>query len=171
MNKTKEPKQLKIQPETEEQKLEKYKGFELKTNNYKLDEVVSALQKSIRRCDELMASYWAFELNDSGYWRYCFRRLQVIAGEDVGMANPESMILVSSTFSSLLAQDRVKKIIQVDNNVLGFVVAYLARSPKSRHIDNLGGVILKRKEKGWKPKIPEYALDMHTDKGKEIALS
>ena len=59
MNKTKEPKQLKIQPETEEQKLEKYKGFELKTNNYKLDEVVSALQKSIRRCDELMASYWA----------------------------------------------------------------------------------------------------------------
>ncbi len=155
--------------ESEEQKVEKYKGFELKTKNgYKLDEVVSALQKTIRRSDELMASYWAFELNDSGFWRYCFRRLQVICGEDVALANPEAMILVSSTYSSLLAQDRVKKIIQVDNNVLGFVVSYLARSKKSRHVDYLGGVLLKRKEQGWKPEIPEYAIDEHTERGREL---
>lgn len=155
--------------ETEEQKVEKYKGFELRTKNgYKLDETVSSLQKEIRRGNELMASYWAFELNDSGYWRYCFRRLQVIAGEDIGLANPEAMILVSSTYSSLLAQERVKKVLQVDNNVLGFVVAYMARSKKSRHVDYLGGVILKRKEQGWKPEVPEYAIDEHTERGREL---
>lgn len=155
--------------ETEEQKVEKYKGFELKTRNgYKLDETVSALQKEIRRGNELMSSYWAFELNDSGFWRYCFRRLQVIAGEDIGLANPQAMILVSSTYSSLLAQERVKKVMQVDNNILGFVVAYMARSKKSRHVDYLGGVILKRKEQGWKPEIPDYAIDEHTERGREL---
>ncbi len=126
----------KTTPQTEEQKVEKYKGFELRTKNgYKLDEVVSCLQKEIRRGNELMASYWAFEMNESGYWRYCFRRLQVISGEDCGLANPEAMILVSTTYSSLLAQDKVKKIIQVDNNILGFIVSYMARSKKSRVID------------------------------------
>lgn len=154
---------------TEEQKVEKYKGFELRTKNgYKLDEIVSALQKDIRRGNELMASYWAFELNDSGFWRYCFRRLQVIAGEDIGLANPEAMILVSSTYSSLLAQDKVKKMLQVDNNILGFIVSYMARSKKSRHVDYLGGVLLKRKEQGWKPEIPEYAIDEHTERGREL---
>lgn len=161
-------KQVKITPETEEQKLEKYKGFELRTNNYKLDEVVSALQKEIRRGNELMAKYWALEMNESGFWRYCFRRLQVIAGEDIGLANPEAMILVSSTYSSLLAQDKIRKIIQVDNNIIGMVVVYLARSPKSRHIDYLGGCILKRKEQGWKPEIPDYAIDSHTERGREM---
>lgn len=155
--------------ETEEQKIEKHKRFELRTRGgYRLDEVSSALQKSIRRCDELMATYWSFELNESGYWRYCFRRLQVVAGEDCGLANPEAMILVSSTYSSLLAQDRVKKITQVDNNILGFVVAYLARSKKSRLIDMLGGVIFKKKERGWKPEIPDVALDMHCERGRAM---
>lgn len=171
MTKNTQEKLIKTPPETEEQKLEKYKGFELRTNNYKLDEAVSSLQKEIRRGNELMASYWAFELNESGYWRYCFRRFQTICGEDIGLANAEAMILVSSTFSSLLAQDKIKKIIQVDNNVLGFIVSYLARSPKSRHIDYLGGLLLKRKEKGWKPDISTYSLDMHTERGRVLGKS
>lgn len=155
--------------ETEEQKIEKHKRFELRTKGgYRLDEVSSALQKTIRRADELMATYWAFEMNESGFWRYCFRRLQVVSGEDIGLANPEALILVSSTYSSLLAQDKVKKIIQVDNNILGFVVAYLARSKKSRHIDMLGGVLLKKKEQGWKPEIPDYCKDSHTESGRAM---
>lgn len=157
-----------LQKESEEKQMEKYHGFELKTKQgYRLDEVVSALQKEIRRGNELMASYWAFEMNDSGFWRYCFKRLQVISGEDIGLANPQAMILVSSTYSSLLAQDKVRKIVQVDNNILGFVVAYMARAKKSRHVDYCGGIILKRKEQGWKPEIPEYAIDEHTEKGRE----
>lgn len=161
--------QQKIPIEIEEQKLEKSHGFELTTKNgYKLDEVVSALQKECRRGNELMAKYWALEMNESGFWRYCFRRMMTIAGEDVGLANPEAMILVSSTFSALLAQERIKKVFHIDNNILGFMAVYLARSPKSRHIDMLGGVILKRKELGWKPEIPDYAIDEHTEKGRAL---
>lgn len=114
-------KQQKIPIEIEEQKLEKSHGFELITKNgYKLDEVVSSLQKECRLGNELMAKYWTIEMNDSGYWRYCFRRMMVIAGEDCGLANPEAMILVSSTFSALLAQERIKKVVHVDNNIIGF---------------------------------------------------
>lgn len=155
----------------EEQVLEKSHGFELKTRNgYKLDQVVSALQKEIRRGNELMAQYWAFEMNESGFWRYCFRRMIVICGEDIGLANPEAMILVSSTFASLLAQERIKKVTQIDNNIIGFMALYLARSPKSRLVDYWGGVILKRKEKGWKPEIPTYAIDQHTQKGRDMGM-
>lgn len=157
--------------EKEEKILERYRGYELKTKNgYRLDEVVSALQKEIRRGNELMAKYWALEMNESGYWRYCFRRMQVISGEDIGLANPEAMILVSSTYASLLMQDKTKRMTSVDNNIIGFVVVYLARSPKSRHIDYLGGVILKRKEKGWKAEIPDYALDMHCERGRLMGI-
>lgn len=163
---------LKIPVEIEEQKVEKYKGYELKTKNgYRLDEVVSALQKEIRLGNELMAKYWALEMNDSGYWRYCFRRMMVVAGEDCGLANPEAMILVSSTFSALLAQERVKKVFHIDNNIIGFIAIYLARSPKSRHCDYLGGLILKQKERGWKPEIPIYAIDVHTQRGKDLGKS
>lgn len=43
---------------TENLMLEKSAGFELKTKNgYRPDEVVSALQKEIRRGNELMAKY------------------------------------------------------------------------------------------------------------------
>ncbi len=164
--------QQKIPIEIEEQKLEKSHGFELITKNgYKLDEVVSALQKEIRRGNELMAKYWALEMNESGYWRYCFRRMMVISGEDVGLANPEAMILISSTFSALLAQERIKKVFHIDNNVIGFMAIYLARSLKSRHTDYLGGVILKQKERGWKPEIPIYAIDGHTQKGRDLGKS
>lgn len=161
---------VKVKVENEEEKLERYfGGYELMTRSgYRLDEVISALQKEIRRGNELMASYWTFELNESGFWRYCLRRLQVIAGEDIGLANPQAMILVSSAYASLLAQNAKQKIVQVDNNILGLIIAYLARSPKSRHIDYLGGIILKRKEKGWRPEIPEYAKDGHTSAGKAL---
>ena len=161
---------VKVKVENEEEKLERYfGGYELTTRSgYRLDEVISSLQKEIRRGNELMATYWAFELNDSGFWRYLFRRLTVISGEDLGLANIQGLILVSSTYTSLLLQNAKQKIVQVDNNIIGLVVSYLARSPKSRHIDYLGGVILKRKEKGWKPQIPGYAKDQHTSIGKAM---
>lgn len=73
--------------------------FKMKTKNgYNLDEVVSALQKSIRRGLEEDAMYWALEMVDSGYIRYMWRRLLVIASEDIGPADPQTVILISSLY-------------------------------------------------------------------------
>ena len=51
--KTKQQALLKLKVENEEEKLQKHHGFELRTKSgYRLDEVVSALQKAIRRGQE-----------------------------------------------------------------------------------------------------------------------
>ncbi len=49
---------------------------------YDLGEVVSAMQKAIRRGDARLAGYWAIELFESGYHGYAWRRLLTISAED-----------------------------------------------------------------------------------------
>lgn len=139
---------------------------------YKSDEVVSALQKEIRRGNEKMAVWWASELVETGWWKYLFRRLQVICGEDIGHANPQAMILVNTTYQALMTQaaDKKQAWFKPDNNVYQFVVGYMARSPKSRHVDYLGGVIYKLREKGKTFEIPDYARDQHTKAGRELGM-
>jgi replication-associated recombination protein RarA len=54
---------------------------------YQPHEVVSALQKTIRRSDPKGAAYWAMELFDSGYRDWCWKRLMTILSEDIGPAD------------------------------------------------------------------------------------
>lgn len=61
-------------------------------NDYPFDEVASALQKSIRRGEEYNACYWAFILHESGYYKYVWKRLMIIASEDVGNGTPLAAI-------------------------------------------------------------------------------
>ncbi len=64
--------------------------YVLKTKGgYLLDEVVSALQKCIRRGREEEAMYWALEMAESGCGKYLWRRLMIIGAEDVGLADPQ----------------------------------------------------------------------------------
>jgi hypothetical protein len=51
---------------------------------YQFDEVASALQKSIRSNEEYNACFWLYILYQSGYYKYCWKRLMVIASEDIG---------------------------------------------------------------------------------------
>ena len=53
---------------------------------YKLGEVASALQKSIRRGDEPQALFWSTELDLSGYTEYAWKRLRIITSEDIGQS-------------------------------------------------------------------------------------
>jgi len=60
---------------------------------YVLGEVVSALQKSIRRGDEEGALYWSLELSESSFGQYLWRRLLIIASEDIGLADPLALVV------------------------------------------------------------------------------
>ena len=53
---------------------------------YEPFEVVSALQKAVRRSDPDAALYWSAELFKSGYAAWAWKRLKVIMTEDVGPA-------------------------------------------------------------------------------------
>ena len=57
-------------------------------HGYEPHEVVSALQKAIRRGQVNAALYWAAEMEQSGYTTWLWKRLLMIASEDVGRADP-----------------------------------------------------------------------------------
>ena len=59
-------------------------------NGHLLPEVVSALQKCIRRGQVDDALYWAVDMYLTGYDEYCWKRLRIMASEDVGPAEPNS---------------------------------------------------------------------------------
>ena len=54
---------------------------------YLNSECTSAMQKCIRRGLEEEALFWATELDFAGYGAYVWRRLQIIASEDIGLAD------------------------------------------------------------------------------------
>ena len=65
--------------------------------NYDLYEVVSALQKAIRRNDPRTAGYFAIEMFESGYSTYCWKRLLTISAEDcAGIITKEIKTLYDS---------------------------------------------------------------------------
>ena len=134
-------------------------------NGHKLDEVVSALQKDIRRGNEKEALYWAMELAGSNNQQYLWKRLQVIASEDVGLANPQAAILVNSMIAGMAQTNSSWNDVRVE--LIGHAVLYLCRSPKNRQADDAMWLIQQYRKDGWKPEIPEYALDVHTKAGKE----
>ena len=79
-------------------------------NDYAADEVISALQKAIRRCDTDGAVFWSHELNMSGFGGWAWRRLFVIASEDVGLAEPNAPAVVAGlwTMSQVLLANQTK---------------------------------------------------------------
>ncbi len=56
------------------------KNFKMVTGNgYNFFEVTSALQKSIRRCNESEAMFFGIELYSSGYAKYLWKRMVIMA--------------------------------------------------------------------------------------------
>lgn len=137
----------------------------LKTiNGYAADEVISALQKEVRRKKIDQAIYWAYEMCLSGevFQKKLWERLVAIAVEDVGFGNPMGCVVVQS-----LKQAFWSDFDHVDDKYIQamFATAYLANSPKDRFIDEIKNYFTLTKHV---PKIPVYALDKHTKRGKEM---
>ena len=129
---------------------------------YDLHEVLSALQKEIRRCKEYEAVYWAVEL-ESFNAKALWNRLRVIASEDIGIANPTAPLIIDVLEKNY--DDAVRRENDSSRLFLVHAVLYLARSPKSRIVDNLLTIVYNSEER---LEIPDYALDMHTFRGRKM---
>ena len=137
-------------------------GSPLTKNGYYLDEVISALQKEIRRGKEYDAVYWAVELesfNPKALWN----RLKVIASEDVGVAEPHAPLIIDALESMYLYAKEKKK----EEYRMFFVnaVSILARAPKCRLADNLMITLYGDIKLGKRLEMPDYAIDKHTFRG------
>ena len=136
-------------------------------NGLAADEVISALQKSIRRGKERAACEFAYELYISSpdFESKLWRRLQAISVEDIGMGNPMAPILINS-----LNQMRQNFSYNEPDRAMMFVhaIRYLCQSTKDRSSDLLKNIIITNFATGYVPAIPDYALDKHTTRGQKM---
>jgi replication-associated recombination protein RarA len=146
------------------------------THGYELDEVVSALQKTIRRGKTEEAMWWAVEMNRSGYGGYCWRRLMVICTEDIGIGDPMAAVQVAALYTmgkELQAHagpgtQAEKTSREWDGETLLQAVWVLAKAEKSREVADFDSLIYIRQDRGERLEIPDYALDGHTDRGRAM---
>ena len=90
-------------------------------------DVISAFIKSIRGSDPDAALYWLARMIEGGEDpKFIARRLVISASEDVGLANPNALLLANAAF------DAVNKIGWPEGRIpLAEATVYLATSPKS----------------------------------------
>ena len=87
---------------------------------------ISALHKSVRGSDPNAAVYWLARMIAGGEDpKFIARRLLIIASEDIGLANPNALLIANTTF------DSVSKLGWPESRiVLSQCTIYLASSPK-----------------------------------------
>lgn len=132
------------------------------------DEVISTLQKEIRRGNTENAALVAYEmyLTSPEMEAKLWQRLLVISVEDIGMGNPYAPQLVHTLYQMYGEFDREA----LDRPLFALhAVRYLCESQKDRSTDEMLNWIRQGVEHGsLRPEIPDYAIDMHTRRGQEM---
>jgi putative ATPase len=90
-------------------------------------DIISAFIKSIRGSDPNAAVYWLARMLDGGEdIEFIARRLIILASEDIGLANPNALLLATTTMDAIrmigMPEARI---------ILSQCTLYLATSPKS----------------------------------------
>lgn len=136
-------------------------------NGFAGDEIISMLQKSIRKAKEENAIRAAYEMyiTSPQMEEKLWRRLLAISVEDIGFGDPNACVYVWT-----LNQIRKEFLYADGDRSLFFIQAirYLCRCKKERSSDHIKCRIMAEFEHGKTLEIPDYAYDMHTQKGKAM---
>ena len=111
-------------------------------------DIISAFIKSIRGSDPDAALYWMARMIEGGEDpQFIARRVVISASEDIGLANPNALLLANAAF------DTVMKIGWPEARIaLAEAVVYLATSPKSNSADlGINAAIARVRETGNLP--------------------
>jgi replication-associated recombination protein RarA len=132
------------------------------------DEVISALQKEIRRGHVENAALLAYEMISTSpeMEAKLWQRLLVISVEDIGPGDWQAPGLVHSLkqMCGLFDRDASERRLFAVH-----AVRYLCGCQKDRSTDEMSSWIKRAVESGRQlPVIPDYAVDMHTARGAEM---
>lgn len=135
---------------------------------YVCEEVTSAMQKCIRRGMEDDALFWATELDIAGFGEYVWKRLKIIASEDIGLEEgSHRATLVRALYENWREQRKKEDTKHAPERLfLVHAVLALSRSFKSRVVDN--ALIVFYEGKREPREIPDFALDRHTQRGRRL---
>jgi replication-associated recombination protein RarA len=132
------------------------------------DQVISALQKEIRRGHSENAALLAYEMviTSPALEDYLWYRLMVISVEDIGFGEPQAPVLINALYQMLTTFNRhagERKLFAL------YAVRYLCRCAKDRSSDEMAIWLNHAVAQGQAlPTIPDYALDMHTAAGQAM---
>lgn len=137
-------------------------------HDFPADEVISALQKEIRRGHAENAALLAYEMyiTSSELENYLWKRLLVISVEDIGLGDPNMPVIIHHLYQMHLVYDRGEG----DRLLFAIhAVRLLCASLKDRSTDEMVNWIKHEVDQGsLRPEIPDYAIDMHTARGKAM---
>ena len=125
--------------------------------------VISALQKSIRGSDTDAALHYLARLIEAGDLPIIARRLQVIAYEDIGLANP------AVVQRAVMAVQTAQKLGFPEARIpLANAVIELALSPKSNSAISAIDEAIARVKKGSTGDVPDHLKDAHYAGAKKL---
>ena len=137
-------------------------------HGFAADEVISALQKSIRRglVDNALLLAWEMYVTSPEMEEMLWSRLGVISVEDVGAGNLNAPVLVNTLF------EMHKRYPRPGHDRFLFpahAIRVMAQGPKDRTTDDMVNWAKHSIGLGERlPEIPDFALDMHTLRGAEM---
>lgn len=116
-------------------------------------DAVSALHKSVRASDVDASLHYLARMLEAGEEPlYIVRRLMRAASEDIGLADPQALILAAATQQAVSFLGMPEA-----NDALAELVIYLALAPKSRAVDN---AYAKAREDVQKMRLEPIPLDI-----------
>ena len=130
-------------------------------------DIISAFIKSIRGSDPDAALYWMARLIEGGEDpQFIARRLVISAAEDIGLANPNALLLANAAF------DTVMKIGWPEGRIpLAECAVYLATSPKSNSAYlGIDAALAEVRKSGNQP-VPLHLRNAPTSLMKELGYS
>lgn len=132
-------------------------------------DLLSAMQKFIRRSMEREALWCFLELESAGLYYVAANRLTVCVYEDVGIANTPLLDSIA------VHVEQMNKWYKAKNGawrlVLSNIILRACRGEKTRISDHFVCAIGAQRHLGWKVNLEDYGefvFDMHTTKGKQM---
>jgi putative ATPase len=127
-------------------------------------DIISAFIKSIRGSDPDAAIYWLARMIAAGEDpKFIARRLVISASEDIGLANPNALLLANACF------DTIHKIGWPEGRIpLAETTIYLATSPKSNSAYNAINTALELVQKTGNLPVPLHLRNAPTKLLKEL---
>ncbi len=127
-------------------------------------DIISAFIKSIRGSDPDAAIYWLARMLDAGEdIKFIARRLIISAAEDIGLANPNALLLAQATYDAVsqigLPEARI---------ILAQTTIYLASSPKSNSAYKAINKALETVKKTGPLQVPLHLRNAPTELMKEL---
>ena len=137
-------------------------------HGFPADEVISALQKCLRRglVDNALLLGWEMYLTSPELEEILWSRLCVITVEDVGAGNLHAPVLIETLYQM---HKRYPRPTHDRFLFAAHAIRVIGAGPKDRTTDDMVNWAKQSMALGENlPEIPDVALDMHTKRGEEM---